>query len=109
MKTYLTLRQVAKRYPGKQGQSQLSPSTISRWILIGCPARSGARVKLRATRIGGRWMVEESNLDAFTEALNDIAPTEPSATSASPRIADTAAKRKQASDRAARELERRGA
>lgn len=108
MKVYLTLGQVAKRYPGKQGQSQLSPSTVSRWILTGCPGRSGTRVKLRATRGGGRWLIEESDLEAFFAALNDVAPTASSGTSAAVRL-DTPAKRKQASDRAARELERRGA
>ena len=56
---YLTLNQVAKRFPGKSG-GRIHPATITRWILMGCLSRDGVRVKLSATRVGSRWLVDPS-------------------------------------------------
>lgn len=100
---YLTLNQVAKRFPGKSG-GRIHTATITRWILMGCLSRDGVRVKLSATRVGSRWLVDPSNLDIFFAALagNEQAPE-------ATHMGRTAEQRNRASEHAARELERRGA
>ena len=101
----LTVSQVCRHIPGARGNERVTPSTITRWILTGCPGRSGTRVKLVATRAGSRWLIAPGDLEAFFAALaapNGVAAPPP----AQPR---TEAQRRTASERAARELERRGA
>ncbi len=68
MANLLTVSQVCRRYPGK-GAESLAPSTVTRWILLGCPARDGTRVKLNATRAGSRWLVDPADLDTFFARL----------------------------------------
>lgn len=68
MSSLLTVSQVCRRYPGK-GAASISPSTVTRWILRGCPARDGTRVKLTATRAGARWLIDPADLDAFFARL----------------------------------------
>ena len=103
----LTVSQVCRAYPGCRGKPSLNPSTVTRWILSGCPARSGERVKLAASRVGGRWLVSPSALEAFFAALASTragaaAPTQ----GAAPH---QPGQRRIASRRAADELKRRGA
>lgn len=71
----LTISQVCRRLPGARGAEHVTPSTVTRWILHGCPARSGSRVKLAATRAGGRWLVQPADLDKFFAALADESNT----------------------------------
>jgi len=99
----LTVPQVCRRIPGARGNEGVSPSTITRWILSGCPARNGTRVRLAATRAGSRWLIRAADLDAFFAALaaTDPSPPPPPTRSDTQRLA--------ASARAAAELKRRGA
>ena len=101
----LTIAQVCELLPGARGNKRVSPSTATRWILKGCPSRSGVRVKLKASRGGGRWLVAPDDLEAFFAALaaTDVAAPPPTPQSR------TETQRHAASERAARELERRGA
>lgn len=102
---FLTVSQICRSIPGARGNRGMSPSTVTRWILKGCPGRSGVWVKLPATRAGSRWLISPSDLDAFFAALaatDDVAPT-------TPPQSRTMTQRREASERAARELERRGA
>src|SRR5207253_640256 len=69
MPELLTVSQVCRRLPGARGANNATPSTVSRWILAGCPSRSGERVKLNATRAGSRWLVDTADLDKFFAAL----------------------------------------
>lgn len=71
----LTISQVCRRLPGARGAEHVTPSTVTRWILHGCPARSGSRVRLNATRAGGRWLVLPADLDRFFTALADESDT----------------------------------
>lgn len=74
MSSLLTVSQVCRRVPGK-GAASLSPSTVTRWILLGCPARDGTRVRLAATRAGSRWLIDPADLDSFfTRLKGDIDP-----------------------------------
>ena len=65
----LTISKVAASLPGSRGAKRTHPATIVRWILEGCPARDGRRVKLVATRAGSRWLIQQSDLDTFFAAL----------------------------------------
>ena len=65
----LTLAQIADSIPGSRGAERLSPATLTRWIIDGCRARDGSRVRLAATRAGTRWLVQQVDLDAFFAAL----------------------------------------
>jgi hypothetical protein len=100
----LTVSQIVARLPGSRGARRVHPATVTRWILVGCTARDGRRVKLPATRAGSRWLVRESDLQAFFEAL----AADPAITTPAPAARTPAARRK-ASEHAARQLERMGA
>ena len=99
----LTVSQVCERVPGARGARRLHPATVTRWILSGCPARDGKRVRLPATRAGSRWLVRPEDLDNFFTALAAETPSLP------PVPQKNAEQRNRASRRAAEELARRGA
>lgn len=101
----LTVSQVCRRLPGARGAKNVTPSTVTRWILEGCPSRAGERVKLNATRAGARWLIAPADLDQFFAALKgDISDTTP------PTLPTrTPTQSRKASERAVRELEKRGA
>jgi hypothetical protein len=102
----LTLTQVCSRLPGARGAKRVSPSTVTRWILAGCPARNGTRVRLAATRCGSRWLVHQRDLDAFFTTLA-AEPAEPTDPAPSPP-GRTPAQRQRAGEVAARELDQLG-
>ena len=66
---HLTVSQVCRRYPGARGARHVTPSTVTRWILSGCPARDGTRVRLVAMRAGSRWLIAPAELDTFFARL----------------------------------------
>src|SRR5262245_42019101 len=94
---FLTLSQVCSRLPGARGARRVAPSTVTRWIVSGCPSRTGERVKLTAVRAGGRWLVRAADLDVFFAAL----AADPTPAAAPPR---SPAARNRASERAAAAL-----
>jgi hypothetical protein len=100
---WLTVSEVCRRLPGARGARHVTPSTVTRWIVLGCPARDGTRVRLAATRAGGRWLIRAADLEMFFAALA-ADPTTPATTPTR-----TPAARRRTSEAAARELERRGA
>ena len=101
---YLTLPQIAATIPGARGAKQVSGATLTRWILVGCKRRdTGEVVKLAATRAGWRWLVKQSDLDAFFAALAGEIDTPPA------EETPTAAERRKAIARANRNLEAAGA
>jgi hypothetical protein len=89
-----------ERLPGARGAKRLSPSTVTRWISSGVKAASGNVVRLRAVRVGWRWLTREEWVDQFISDLSCV-PGAPSVRS------PTEVKR--ASERAGRELEAAGA
>jgi hypothetical protein len=66
---FLTISQLCRRLPGARGAKNVTPFTVARWILVGCPSRTGERVKLPATRAGSRWLIRPADLDHFFAAL----------------------------------------
>jgi NADPH:quinone reductase-like Zn-dependent oxidoreductase len=94
---YLSCTEAVKLLPPGRNSTTISPATITRWILRGCRAADGRRVKLRAVRIGFRWAVRETWLQEFFELL--------AANVAEPAITPrTPGQRKRALERANREL-----
>jgi hypothetical protein len=77
MSSLLTIPQIASSLPPRRGSRGVANSTIIRWIVAGVPGPDGMRVKLRATRAGGRWLVRQDYLDQFFAALNPQTDTNP--------------------------------
>jgi hypothetical protein len=76
--------------------------TIWRWALKGLPGPDGQRVRLRASRLGARWITSVQALQEFTERLTPRLDDKPVPL---PRSID---KRRAASERAAKALEQVG-
>ncbi len=100
----LTLAAIARSIPGARGARRLHPATITRWILKGTKATDGTVVRLRATRVGHRWLVRAAHLDEFFAALAPAGDAPPA-----PPPARTPAARRRASELAAAALARQGA
>src|SRR5262245_31980742 len=73
----LTIGQIAAKLPGGRGNARPSPSTITRWILTGVRGLSGSAIKLKATRAGYRWLLRESDVEAFFNALGTMPEPQP--------------------------------
>jgi hypothetical protein len=108
--TYRTLSQVARRFPPSRGGRPVHVATVTRWIIQGARLRDGTRLRLRAVRLPGRWVVEPEAVDEFLATLTadrSGLPTEPAAagSSVSSRTAST---RRRVQEQAARELDKIG-
>lgn len=80
----LTLREVA-------AETRHSVPSVRRWIADGIQGPDGRRVRLAATREGGRVFVARLDLDRFREALNADRAANPPPTAADHRRAAAAA------------------
>jgi len=98
----ISLSQAADLLPPGRGGARPTLSCMLRWILKGARSPSGQRVHLEGLRVGGRWITSREALQRFAEALTP----QLNGTQAPPPRSDS--KRRQASERAARELERLG-
>jgi hypothetical protein len=87
--------------PARRGK-RTHLTTLLRWILRGARSPSGEIVHLEAVRIGNRWMTSREALQRFAERLT--LPLDAPA----PSVPRTPARRKRASERAARELDQIG-
>lgn len=77
----LPLSQFLRRLPASRGGRRTAPSTLTRYVLRGVNTPAG-RVRLRAVRIGCRWLTCESAWNEFVErqtaaylGADDTAPT----------------------------------
>jgi hypothetical protein len=66
---YLTLNEAVRRLPSGRNGTRTHVSTLTRWILSGVVARDGSRIKLRAVRLPGRWMLPAGALEEFLERV----------------------------------------
>lgn len=73
----LSVREVARRFPGCRGAKHLNEGTVGRWITFGVLGPTGKRVRLHANRIGGRWFTTPTALEAFAAALNPVPQSAP--------------------------------
>ncbi|MFL5242530.1 MAG: DUF1580 domain-containing protein [Gemmataceae bacterium] len=74
-------------------------STVFRWVTKGVPGPTGARVRLEALRVGGKWVTTRTALQQFAEA------TTPRLEGEQTPLARSESKRRAASERAAEALE----
>jgi hypothetical protein len=58
--------------PPGRGSERIHGSTLLRWILKGIRGPDGQRVRLRAVRVGSRWMSSSAWLGEFFEALTPV-------------------------------------
>ena len=101
----LSLSAAGRMFPAHRGVGTVDPSTVFRWVTKGAKTVGGQVVKLDAVRVGGRWLTSRGAVARFVQALTPA--TEPA--SALPPVSRTPAARLRASERAGRELEKRGA
>ena len=66
----LTPAQAAKLVVSNRGNRRpVDPSTITRWIVRGAKSRSGGRIRLRAVRRPGGWLIAADWVKEFLDAL----------------------------------------
>jgi hypothetical protein len=75
---------------------------VLRWVLDGARGPSGERVRLEAARLGGRWLTSLEALRRFSERLT------PSVGGDDPAAPRSPARRRRASEQAAKELGKAG-
>jgi hypothetical protein len=102
----LGLAAAGRLFPAHRGTGSVNPSTVFRWVTQGTRTADGRVVRLEAVRTPGRWLTSKAAVARFVAALTSAA--DPEATSPPPPTPSEAALRR-SSERAARELERRGA
>src|SRR5947209_2976801 len=97
---YLSIGQAAKIPPPGRNGRPTHTSTLIRWITAGTAAPSGEVVRLRAVRLGGRWLTTREWLEEYARRLTptygDGHPTRPTQDQS------------RSAERAARELDRIG-
>ena len=93
---WLTLAEVALLLPRGRRGAPVHPATVLRWILAGCRAVDGRRLKLPAVRCGCRWLVAREALDQFFAGL--------AGAHAAPLLPRSPAQRERADRAARREL-----
>jgi len=98
---YLSLSQTARLMPPSD-RGPVAAATVWRWHRVGVRLPDGSRLKLRATRIGNRFVVSEEALREFINAQQGGADDDAAPTLRSP------AQRRRAAEAAGRELERKG-
>jgi hypothetical protein len=98
----LTLRDLAAFCPKQRRAKPVSLSCVLRWCLVGVRGPGGARIKLEAARLSGKWISSRGALRRFVQAQTPFLDDEPSLPRRSP------SKRQAAADRAARALEKVG-
>src|SRR5262249_38740448 len=97
---YITAPQVARSQPPGRLGRPVHASTIIRWILNGSRGPDGQIVRLKAVRMGGRWLTTRDWLDDYAQRMT------PTYGVGSPQSSSAA--RTRTAERAARELDRIG-
>ena len=101
----LSLSAAGRLFPAHRGDGTVDPSTVFRWVTKGARAADRRAVRLEAVRVGGRWLTSKGAITRFVALLT----TTDSAVPASLPAARSTTTRRKSSERAARELQRRGA
>jgi hypothetical protein len=96
-----TLTHAARRVPRTRQDKPVTLGCLIRWVSRGVKGPDGERIRLEAARLAGRWVTTPGAIRRFVEAQT-------------PRDAECAptkrppGRRRRASERAAKELERAG-
>jgi hypothetical protein len=99
----LSLAEACRVVPPARGGKSCHISTLLRWITHGVSAPSGERVRLRASRLGSRWLTSREAIAEFMEALTPCQETP--ALAQTPR---TPGKRRRDAEQSGRKLESLG-
>jgi hypothetical protein len=67
---YLPLSRLCREIPGAKGADRLLPSALTPWILRGVKGTTGTVSKLRAIRVGGRWLTTRDWFNEFLDSLS---------------------------------------
>jgi hypothetical protein len=67
--TYLSLPQAARLLPPGRSGRPVHIATLIRWITNGTRTRDGRTVRLKAVRMGSRWLTSQSWLDEYAASL----------------------------------------
>ncbi len=100
--TLLSLPEALRLLPSGRQNKRPHISTTLRWVLTGAKAPSGEVVRLDAIRLGGKWITSREALQRFGDRLT---PDLDRAQEPAPR---PPARRRRASEKAARQLEKLG-
>jgi hypothetical protein len=65
----ISLEAAARLIPPARNGKRCHLSTLLRWITDGAKAPGGARVRLEAVRLGGRWVTSRGAIQRFAEKL----------------------------------------
>jgi hypothetical protein len=98
----LSLIEACRLVPPARGGRRTHISTLLRWITRGVVTADGRRVRLRACRLGSRWITSRESITEYMQALTPPLDAEPTAT---PR---TPGKRQRAAEAAGKQLEKVG-
>ncbi len=103
--SYLPLRDFTSRLPGHRPGTRTHVSTLIRFATDGAKGLGGGRVKLRAIRIGNRWLTTEAWFADFLDALTTGSDADEAAAHVlpTPSAADLATRKRAA--KAAAELD----
>src|SRR4051794_10228515 len=64
------LADIARSFPGRSGgDTSIHPGTVWRWVRVGCLRRDGSRLRLRASRSPGGWLVRDDDLATFLKEV----------------------------------------
>lgn len=91
----ISLQDAANDLPsGMKPGKPIHFSTLWRWVLRGCLAIDGRRVRLEAVRLGGRWLTSREALQRFSDALSHDQADEPKTRTPTGRKRDISTARK---------------
>jgi hypothetical protein len=98
----LTLLEACRFVPPGRGGQRTHISTLLRWIQKGVKTLDGSIVRLRASRLGSRWITSREAIAEFMEALTPRLDSTPVST------LRTTGKRQRAAEAAGKRLEKIG-
>jgi hypothetical protein len=100
--TVRNLTEAANLFPSFRNGRPVHPATLTRWILKGVRGPNGACVRLEALKRPAGWITSVEAVERFLAALTPNLNASRAPTPATP------GKRRRASERAAKELEKLG-
>ena len=108
---YRSLAEAARLFPPSRNGRPVHVGTLTRWIIDGVRGRDGQVIRLRATRLPGRWVVTDAAVDEFLDALtrdrtDNAAPT--TVSSGTTTDVHSAARRRREIKRTSRKLDEFG-
>jgi hypothetical protein len=64
-----TPAQIGRQCPENRPGVSVSPTTVTRWVVVGVRLRDGSRLKLPAVRYPGGWRIAEDDFEQFIARL----------------------------------------